>query len=108
MAARQGQHVHPVQPAGRRRAEIQAWPRIRPWRSTVIRLYVAAAIAFLQRCQDRPMLKPGVALGLEVAYWYRAHLFTLSLATRQQYLPTVTGHGDQLVAAWRPLFAGTL
>ena len=86
--------------------ESRAKPRIGPRRAPVIRLDATAAAAFLQHCQDRPVLKPGVALRSEVAYWYRAHLFVLSLATRQQYLLIATGHGDQLVAAWKPLFLG--
>ena len=80
----------------------RARPRIQPWRAPVIRLDTAAAAAFLQRCQEWPVLQPGVALGPEIAYWYRAHLFGLSLATRQQYPPTVAAHGDQSVAAWKP------
>ncbi len=84
----------------------RARPRIQPWRVSVVRLDAAAAALFLERCQDRPVLKPGVALGPEIAYWYRAHLFGLSLATRQQYLPSMAGHGDRLIAAWKPVFIG--
>ncbi|MDE2785212.1 MAG: DEAD/DEAH box helicase [Chloroflexota bacterium] len=84
----------------------RAKPRIRPWRVSAIRLDAGAAAEFLQSCQDRPVLKPGVILGPEVAYWYRAYRFGLSLATRQQYLPTVTGRGDRVIATWKPLFIG--
>ena len=96
----------PSSPLAGEAPKSRARPRIRPWRAPVIHLDADAAAVFLQRGQDRPVLKPGVALGPEVAYWYRARLFGLSLATRQQYLPTVTRSGDRLIASWKPLFIG--
>ena len=51
-------------------------------------------------------LKPGVAIGTDLAYWTHALRLALSLAVRQQFLPGLTEREGQPVAAWTPVFIG--
>lgn len=84
----------------------RAKPRILPFRVPALWLDEADAGEFLERCGDRPVLQPGVALGPEITYWRRARQFGMALVARQRYLPTATGHGDGMTAAWKAVFIG--
>ena len=84
----------------------RAKPRILPFRAPALWLDGADAGEFLESCGDRPVLQPGVALGPEITYWRRARRFGLSLVARQRYLPTVSGHGEEMTAAWKAVFVG--
>ena len=63
-------------------------------------------MALLQRCRGRLVLKPGVAIGTDLAYWTHALELAASLTARQQFLPGLLERGGQTVAAWIPVFIG--
>ena len=84
----------------------RAKPRIRPWTVSTLQLRPEQAVPLLQRCQQRHVLKPGVAIGADLAYWTHALPLAASLTARQQFLPSLAERGDQTVAAWIPVFIG--
>ena len=84
----------------------RAKPRIRPWTVTALRLRPEQAVPLLQTCHGRQVLKPGVAIGTDLAYWAHALQLAVSLTARQQFLPSLSERGGQTVAAWIPVFIG--
>ena len=84
----------------------RAKPRIRPWTVTTLRLKPEQAIPLLQACHQRHVLKPGVAIGTDLAYWAHALPMAVSLAARQRFLPSLSERGGQTVATWIPVFIG--
>ena len=84
----------------------RAKPRIRPWTVTTLRLRPEQAVPLLQTCHRRQVLKPGVAIGTDLAYWAHALPLAVSLTARQQFLPSLSERGGQTVAAWIPVFIG--
>ena len=50
----------------------RAKPRIRPWTLTALRLRPEQAVPLLRACHQRHVLKPGVAIGTDLAYWTHA------------------------------------
>ena len=81
-------------------------PRIRPWTVTTLRLTPEQAIPLLQACHQRHVLKPGVAIGTDLAYWAHALPLAVFLAARQRFLPSLSERGGQTVATWIPVFIG--
>ena len=84
----------------------RAKPRIRPWTVTALHLRPEQAVPLLARLQQRHVLKPGVAIGADLAYWTHALPLAASLTARQQFLPSLSERGDQTMAAWIPVFIG--
>ena len=84
----------------------RAKPRIRPWTVTAISLSPDRAVQLLQACHGQRVLKPGVAIGPDLAYWTHALRLAVSLAARQQFLPSLRQQGGQATAGWMPLFIG--
>ena len=84
----------------------RAKPRIRPWTVTALRLRPGQAVPLLQVCHRRQVLKPGVAIGTDLAYWPHALQLAVSLTARQRFLPSLSERGGQTVAAWIPVFIG--
>ena len=84
----------------------RARPRIRPWTVATLRLGPEQAAPLLQTCRRRQVLKPGVAIGTDLAYWTHALELAVSLTARQQFLPSLSERGGQTVATWVPVFIG--
>ena len=84
----------------------RAKPRIRPWTVTTLPLKPELAIPLLRACRQRHALKPGVAIGTDLAYWAHALQLAVSLAARQQFLPSLSERDDQTLGAWIPVFIG--
>ena len=84
----------------------RARPRIRPWTVATLRLRPEQAVPLLQTCHRRHVLKPGVAIGTDLAYWTHALPLAASLTARQLFLPSLSARGDQTEAAWIPVFIG--
>ena len=84
----------------------RAKPRIRPWTVPTLRLGPEQAVAVLQTCHQRRVLKPGVAIGTDLAYWTHALELAQSMTARQQFLPRLSQRGGQIVATWIPVFIG--
>ena len=91
-----------VGPAPRSRAK----PRIRPWTVTALRLRPDQAGTLLRACHQRHVLKPGVAIGPDLAYWTHALQLAVSMTAMQQFLPSVSERGGHTVATWIPVFIG--
>ena len=71
-----------------------------------LRMTPEHAVSLLQACHQRQVLKPGVAIGADLAYWSHALQMAVSLTARQQFLPSLSERSDQAVAAWIPVFIG--
>ena len=84
----------------------RAKPRIRPWTVATLRLRPEQAVPLLQACHQRHVLKPGVAIGTDLAYWTHALQLAVSMTARQQFLPSLSERDGQTVAAWIPVFIG--
>ena len=84
----------------------RAKPRIRPWTVTTLRLRPEQAVSLLRVCHQRHVLKPGVAIGADLAYWAHALRLAVSMTARQQFLPSLSERDGQTVATWIPVFIG--
>ena len=84
----------------------RAKPRIRPWTVATLRLRPEQAVSLLQACHGRQVLKHGVVIGTDLAYWAHALQLAVSMTARQQFLPSLTKRDGQTVAAWIPVFIG--
>ena len=91
-----------VGPTPRSRAK----PRIRPWTVTTLRLRPKQAVPLLQTCHQQRVLKPGVAIGADLAYWTHALPLAVSLTARQQFLPSLSERSGQTLAVWIPVLIG--
>ena len=84
----------------------RAKPRIRPWTVAALQLRPEQAVPLLRACHQRTVLKHGVAIGTDLAYWTHALQLAVSMTARQQFLPGLSERDGQTVAAWIPVFIG--
>ena len=84
----------------------RAKPRIRPWTVETLRPQPERAVTLLQACHGRLVLKHGVVIGTDLAYWAHALQLAVSMTARQQFLPSLSERDGQTVAAWIPVFIG--
>ena len=84
----------------------RAKPRIRPWTVATLPLTPEQAVQLLQTWYGRPIVKPGVAIGTDLAYWTHAVQLAVSLTARQQFLPSLSERGGKTMATWIPVFIG--
>ncbi len=84
----------------------RAKPRIRPWNVTTLRPNPEQTVRLLQACHGQRVLKPGVIIGPDLAYWAEAMRLALSMTARQQFLPSLSQRGGQTIATWTPVFSG--
>ena len=84
----------------------RAKPRIRPWTVTTLRLRPEHALPLLRACHQRHVLKHGVAIGSDLAYWTHALQLAVSMTARQQFLPSLSEQDGQTVAMWIPVIVG--
>ena len=84
----------------------RAKPHTRPWTVAALRLRPEQAVSLLRTCHQRQVLKPGVAIGTDLAYWTHALRLAVSLTARQLFLPGLSQRGGQTLAAWIPVFIG--
>ena len=75
----------------------RAKPRIRPWTVATLRPQPERVVTLLQTCHGQQVLKPGVAIGTDLAYWTHALQLAVSLTARQQFLPSLSERGGQTV-----------
>lgn len=81
--------------------------KLAPWAVTVYPLSTEESVSFLCSCMGQRMLRAGVILGSDLAYWAEALRYAGSIVARQQYLPVLTVDGKEYRAAWEPLWAGS-
>ena len=102
----QGDDPVPSSPMAGPTPSSRAKPRIRPWTVTTLRLTPEQAVTLLQACHQRLVLKPGVAIGPDLAYWTHALRLAISMTARQQFLPSLSERVGQTVATWIPVLIG--
>jgi len=79
---------------------------IAPWAVTAIPLDVEQALNLLYGCVCKHVLKPGVVVGEDLAYWTVAMRFAGELVARQQFLPDVVKEEEEFRAHWTPVISG--
>ena len=84
----------------------RAKPRIRPWTVAMLRPNPEQTVRLLRACHGQRVLKPGVVIGPDLAYWAEALRLALSMTARQQFLPTLSQRDGQTIATWTPVFTG--
>ena len=60
----------------------------------------------LRRCHGQRVLKPGVVIGPNLAYWCHALQFAVSLTARQRFLPSLDQQGSTTLARWTTVLVG--
>jgi SNF2 family DNA or RNA helicase len=80
--------------------------KIAPWAVTAIPLDVEHALNLLYSCVGKHMLKPGVVVGEDLAYWTVAMRFAGEIVARQQFLPDVVKEEGEFRARWTPVISG--
>ena len=79
---------------------------IAPWAVTAIPLDVEHALNLLYSCVGKHILKPGVVVGEDLAYWTIVMRFAGELVARQQFLPDVVKEEGEFRARWTPVISG--
>src|SRR5271167_29210 len=79
---------------------------IAPWAVTAIPLDVEHALNLLYSCVGKHILKPGVVVGEDLAYWTVAMRFAGEIVARQQFLPDVFKEEGEFRARWTPVISG--
>jgi SNF2 family DNA or RNA helicase len=79
---------------------------IAPWAVTTIPLNVEHALNLLYSCVGKHILKPGVVVGEDLAYWTVAMRFAGEIVARQQFLPDVVKEEGEFRARWTPVISG--
>ena len=102
----QGDAPVPSSPMAGPTPKSRAKPRVRPWTVATLKLTPEQAVQLLQTCHRRLVLKHGIAIGVDLAYWTHALQLAVSMTVRQQFLPGLSERGGQTVATWIPLFTG--
>src|SRR5262249_39450739 len=88
-------------------APASSWQgEIAPWAVTTIPLDVAHALNLLYSCVGKHILKPGLVVGEDLAYWTVAMRFAGGIMTRQQFLPDVVKEEGGFRARWTPVITG--
>ena len=80
--------------------------RLAPWAVTALPLAAADCLSLLCACVGRELLKPGVVLGNDLAYWVAAMRLAGALVARQQFIPTVVKIQGGYRACWKLVIAG--
>jgi len=79
---------------------------VAPWAVTAIPLDVEHALNLLYSCVGKHILKPGVVVGEDLAYWTVAMRFAGEMVARQQFLPDVVKEEGEFRARWTPVISG--
>ena len=79
---------------------------IRPWSVPILRPSPEQTVLLLRKCHQQRVLKPGVAIGTDLAYWAQALRLAASLTARQQFLPALSQDQGRATARWTPAFTG--
>ena len=82
-------------------------PGLAPWKVHAMKLSLENAIGFLAACIGKDVLKSGVLIGPDLAFWTRVARFAGALVARQQYLPDLLDVEGEFQAMWDPIFVGT-
>jgi SNF2 family DNA or RNA helicase len=78
---------------------------IAPWAVTTIPLDVEHALSLLYSCVGKHILKPGVVVGEDLAYWTLAMRFAGEIVARQQFLSDVVKEEGEFRARWTPVIS---
>jgi len=80
--------------------------RLVPWAVTALPLQAGDCLALLCACVGKELLKPGVVLGNDLAYWVAAMRLAGAVVARQQFVPAVVKTQGGYRAYWKLVIAG--
>jgi len=75
---------------------------LQPWCVNATKLNCAQLIKFLNRCEDKDILAPGVLLGKDISYFSEVFLLAFNLVVSQQFLPKILKNKTGGIAKWQP------
>lgn len=79
---------------------------LHPWAVTALPLDTECSLSLLIACLNKSVLKPGVIIGSDLAYWAIAMRFAGALVARQQFLPGIEKANGSYRACWKPVITG--
>lgn len=80
--------------------------KIMPWRVPTVSITTENIPNVLGIVTGRQVIKAGVVVGADLAYWAEALRLVASVTARQQFLPNVSVSDEKHWAVWDPVFAG--
>ena len=69
--------------------ELEADAVILPWMVSALPLPASESVELLSKCVDRQIIRTGVIVGRDLAFWCAVMRFAGAIVARQQYLPGV-------------------
>jgi SNF2 family DNA or RNA helicase len=79
---------------------------VAPWPVTVLPLEMTQSIHILSACADKRVVRPGLLVGADLAYWAAALRFAAGLVMRGQFLPGLATDVEPPRACWQPVVSG--
>jgi len=80
--------------------------RLTRWTVSTAALDSPAALDFLCLCAGKDLIRPGVLVGPDLAWWTAAMRLAGGLVSRQQFLPGLIRENEEYYARWRAACAG--
>lgn len=80
--------------------------RMASWPVTVLSLKMTQSIHILMACADKRVVRPGLLVGADLAYWGAALRFAAGLVMRGQFLPGLATDVEPPHACWQPVISG--
>jgi hypothetical protein len=80
--------------------------RLEPWIITVLPLDLKQSLSLLMACGTKRLVRPGLLVGADLAFWNVALRFAAGLVMRGQFLPGVKVEDGDFRARWQPVFSG--
>jgi len=80
--------------------------RLAPWTVAALPLNLSGSLYLLAACADKRVVRPGLIIGADLAYWAAALRLAAGLVMRGQFLPGLS-LGENARASWQPIISGT-
>ncbi len=79
---------------------------LRPWILPALSLSAEDTIEILAHCRGRRVLRPGVVIGADLAYWTHVLPLAAAVAAEGLYMPGILEADGTYRACWEPVFNG--
>ena len=87
--------------------DLDAEAELALWQVPTIRIITENIPRMLGSVVNKRVMKTGVIIGTDLAYWADALRLAASMVARQQFLPNVSMSEEQYWAVWDPVFASS-
>ncbi|MGH9671761.1 MAG: hypothetical protein ACRD44_01145, partial [Bryobacteraceae bacterium] len=79
---------------------------IQPWTITALEVQPGNTTDLFAAAIGKRLLRPGLLIGNDLAFWAAALRFAAGLVMRGRFLPGLVAGDDHAVARWQPVIAG--